>query len=66
MPWSNKISTFPITKIIRSAMRSNTKKEKGNTNECPNVKNLIKKVLMRKKKTINVLTVHKSPSCLFW
>ena len=40
-------------------MRSNTKKEKGNTNECPNVKNPIKKVLMRKKK-INVLTVHKS------
>ena len=47
-------------------MRSNTKKEKENTNECPNVKNPIKKVLMRKKKKINVLTVHKSPSCLFW
>ena len=52
MPQSNKISTFPITKIIRSAMRSNTKKEKENTNECPNVKNPIKKVLMRKKKKL--------------
>ena len=47
-------------------MRSNTKKEEENTNEYPNVKNPIKKVLMRKKKKINVLTVHKSPSCLFW
>ena len=46
-------------------MRSNTKKEKENTNEYPNVKNPIKKVLMRKKKKLMFLQYINLPHVYF-